>query len=111
MDENRTRPVEGPQSLGDVVTRLVALRGYAQSGGQRQLERMWRHAAGEEIGRTTRVLGLKNGTLMIGVGSSALLSELAAFHKQDLLQKVRSGSEGRICDLKFRLRGDLNAAG
>lgn len=109
MDEHSPRPAEGPQSLGDVVTRLVALRGFGQVGGQRELARLWREAAGPEIGRRTRVIGLQKGNLLIGVGNAALLSELAAFHKHDLLEKLRQASQDvAIRDLKFRLRGDLN---
>jgi predicted nucleic acid-binding Zn ribbon protein len=109
MDEHSPKRVDGPQSLGDVVTRLVALRGYGQPGGQRELARLWRDAAGPDIERHTRVIGLRKGSLLIGVGNAALLSELAAFHKHDLLEKVQEASQdAAIRDLKFRLRGDLN---
>jgi hypothetical protein len=109
MDEHRTRPAEGPQSLGNVVSRLIALRGYGQTGAQRQLALLWKDAAGAEISRRTKVLGVRNGTLLIGVGNSALLSELTAFHRHELLQKVRDADhDGLIRDLKFRLRGDLS---
>lgn len=109
MDEHRTRPAEGPQSLGNIVSRLIALRGYGQTGAQRQLAQLWRDAAGTEVSRKTKVLGVRNGTLLIGVGNSALLSELAAFHRQELLRKVREADrDGLIRELKFRLRGDLN---
>lgn len=62
-----------------------------------------------EISSRTKVLGLKNGTLLIGVGNSALLSELAAFHRHELLAKLRAADpEATIRELKFRLRGDLD---
>ena len=109
MDEHCTRPTEGPQSLGDVVSRLVALRGYGQVGAQRQLTKLWRDAVGPDIGRQTRVIGLRNGTILVGVANAALLSELAAFHKHDLLQKIQDANHDvTIRDLKFRLRGNLS---
>lgn len=110
MDEKRSGPAHGPQSLGDVVSKLIALRGFGQNGAHRQLAHMWREAAGVEISGRTKVIGLRNRTLLIGVGNSALLSELAAFHKHELLQKLqRAGNDAIIADLKFRLRGDLTA--
>lgn len=110
MDEHAARATEGPQHLGDAISRLIALRGYGQAGAQRQLSKIWRDAVGPEIGRQTRVMGLRNGNLSIGVGNAALLSELSAFHKHDLLKKVQLATAGAsVRDLKFRLRGDINA--
>ena len=109
MDEHAAKATDGPQHLGNAISRLIALRGYGQTGSQRQLSEMWRDAVGPEIERQTRVMGLRNGNLSIGVGNAALLSELSAFHKHDLLKKVQLANVGAsIRDLKFRLRGDIN---
>lgn len=107
MDSPRQTHTD-PQPLGDVLSHLFALRGYGRVQGDRQLHDAWRSAAGEQIARQTRVTGVKNGILQVGVASSALLSELAAFHKWSLLDRLRSEHpQLRINDIKFRLRGDL----
>ena len=96
-----------PQPLGDVLSRLIALRGYGRVRGQRQLADVWREAAGEKIAANTKVMGLKNGVLQIGVSNAALLSELASFHRHSLLDALRSsGRDLVIRDVKFRLRAE-----
>jgi len=95
----------GPRSLADVLSQLRALRGHGHSQGARQLRELWQRIAGPEISERTKVIGLKNATLQVGVANAALLGELTAFHKQRLLDALRSDSEGRrIKGLKFQLR-------
>lgn len=95
----------GPRPLGDVLSRLMTLRGYGRIQGDRQLRELWRRVAGEEIAERTKVIGLRNGVLQIGVSSAPLLSELTSFHRHSLLQALRdeAGDSG-VRDLKFRLR-------
>lgn len=97
-----------PHALGDVLSQLFALRGYGRVRGDRQLQEIWKEVAGETIGQQTRILGVKNGVLQVGVASSALLSELASFHKYSLLERLQADhSQLRLRDIKFKLRGDL----
>ena len=97
-----------PPRVGDVLSQLFALRGYGRVRGDRQLHDVWREIAGETIAKQTRVSGVKNGVLQVGVASSALLSELAAFHKASLLERLQSEQPLlKVRDIKFKLRGDL----
>jgi hypothetical protein len=67
---------------------------------------LWQRIAGAEIGQRTKVIGLRNGTLLVGVSSTALLGELTSFHKGRLLEGLRGDPDGRgIKGLKFQLRG------
>ena len=93
--------------MGEVLSRLMALRGYGRVRGSRQLADVWRAAAGEKIAARTRVMGLKNGVLQIGVGNAALLSELTSFHRHSLLESLQKcAADYAIRDLKFRLRAE-----
>lgn len=95
----------GPRSLADVLTQLKSLRGHGQPEGARQLRELWQRVAGPAIGEKTKVIGLKNATLQVGVTNAALLGELTAFHHRRLLDALRSDTEGRrIKGLKFQLR-------
>ena len=59
-----------------------------------------------EICQRTKVIGLKNGTLHVGVATAALLGELTSFHQHRLLESLHGDPEGkRIKKLKFQLRG------
>lgn len=96
-----------PQQLGKVITELIALKGLARVHGIEQLQQAWRAVAGEDWARVTRVLELTRGVLHIGVGNSALLNELAGFHKGRLLEVIQQKFPHlKTRDLKFRLKTD-----
>jgi predicted nucleic acid-binding Zn ribbon protein len=81
---------------------LFASRGYGRPQADSQLAGLWREIAGERIASQTRVLGLKNGVLTVGVATSPLLSELSAFHHEHLLEQLRARQGTAIRDLRFR---------
>ena len=102
-------PERGPQPLKGIVSELITLRGWARSKGDMQLQRAWREAVGPQLAPQTRAVAIKNGVLHVGVGNAPLLSELASFHKQEILQKLkRDWSDLRIRDIKSKLDSDLS---
>lgn len=97
-----------PQHVRKVLSELVALKGLARVHGTEQLQQAWRTVAGDEIGRKSRVMELTRGVLNVGVSNSALLNELAGFHKQALLEQLQQQfAHLKIQDLKFRLKTEL----
>ncbi len=103
MTQPRRRP--GPSALGDVLGELFASRGYGRLRAVGALEAAWSEAVGEPACRQTKVAGLKHGVLTITVAHPALLEELAAFRKAELLAALRSHEDlaGRLQDLRFRV--------
>jgi predicted nucleic acid-binding Zn ribbon protein len=98
-----------PAALGSVLSKLFAMRGFGRVQADRQLQQAWEQVAGRELAKQTRLCGLKNGVLQVHVSSSPLLSELAAFRKTELLDRIKNEfSQLRIRDLKFRLQSDLH---
>jgi len=94
----------GPQALRNVLSELVALRGYARREGARELQQVWARAAGETVASQTRALDVKRGVLQVAVASSVLLSELVGFYRTQLVTRLKAQSpELRIKDVKFRL--------
>ena len=103
----RPRPGD-PQTLGTALSQLFALRGYAHAKGDAQLSEAWKDLAGERIAERTAVLGVNRGVLQVGVASAALLGELASFHRQRLVEDLKTRFPAlKLRDIKFRLRGDL----
>ena len=99
MNEDR-----GPQALRNVLSELVALRGYARREGARELQRAWARVAGESVAAQTRALDVKRGVLQVAVASSVLLAELVGFYRTQLVAQLKTQSpELRIKDVKFRL--------
>lgn len=98
------RDRRGPKALGDVLGELFAARGYGRLRAVGELEAAWDEAAGEPAGKQTRIAGLRHGVLTVHVAHPALLEELAAFRKPELLAALRRRlPDLKIHDLRFRV--------
>jgi predicted nucleic acid-binding Zn ribbon protein len=105
MTHGRSKP---PERLSQALTDLIALRGWARVRGNAQLAEVWKRIAGDSVASGTQVVGIRRGVLQVAVGNSPLLSELAAYHKVNLLEAFsRDHPELKIRDLKFVMRGSL----
>lgn len=99
-----------PTPLSAAISELIQKKGLARVRGNAQLTGIWEAVAGERISGQTKVLGMKQGVLQVGVDNSALMNELASFHRTALLHKFKKEfSEHRISDIRFRLRSDMSA--
>jgi len=66
----------------------------------------WAEAAGPLHARHTQPRALRNGTLIVSVSNSALLSELRTFAKRVILQRLQAQfGANRVRDIAFRLDG------
>jgi len=102
--------VPGPQPLSRALSELIALRGYARVQGAAQLQAAWADAAGATIARQTRAVAIRRGVLFVSVGHAPLLSELAGFYKQSLVEKLRElHGDLNIRDIKFKLDSGVGA--
>ena len=96
-----------PKRIGNVIAQLVQRRGYAQVRAAGQREEAWREVLGdldlESWAESTRVAGLKRGTLEIHVASSLLMQELT-FCKEQLLASLQAAlPEDGIEQIRFRV--------
>jgi len=93
----------GPKAIGDVLSELMARRGYARVQSAAAYEAAWREAAGPLAAQYTRVGLLRRGTLEVVVGNSTLVQELG-FQKTELLKSLAGllPHEG-IKGLRFRV--------
>jgi predicted nucleic acid-binding Zn ribbon protein len=93
----------GPTAIGDVLSELMARRGFARVQSSAHYESAWREAAGPVVSQYTRVGQLRRGALEIIVANSTLIQELG-FQKSDLLQSLAKllPDEG-IKNLRFRV--------
>jgi predicted nucleic acid-binding Zn ribbon protein len=99
---NRAMSSKGPQSIGNILSELMARRGYARVQSTEMLENAWREAAGSLTAKYTRVGRLQRGTLEVIVAHSALVQELG-FQKQALLAALaKLLPDEQITNLRFR---------
>jgi predicted nucleic acid-binding Zn ribbon protein len=96
---------QGPELLGEILSRLFTARGWGRRQERLRLEQAWAEAmtACGLDAEHSRVNGLRRGVLEVLVGNAVLLQELAHFHKRKLLAELRGKLTGTmIHDLRFR---------
>ena len=93
----------GPQRISDVLSELMARRGYARVQAGQAYEAAWNAAAGPLAAQYSRAGALRRGTLEIIVANSTLIQELV-FQKGEILKSLAQQlPEQGIKDLRFRL--------
>jgi predicted nucleic acid-binding Zn ribbon protein len=98
-DPNRSSE---PESIGDVLGRLFAARGWGRQQERLRYEKAWAEVAGQFL-EETRVLSFRRKVLEIEVRSPVLMQELAQFHKRRLLGLLKPLLKGvPLSDIKFR---------
>ena len=89
--------------VGDVLRRWAARSGIVRAGDREKIWCAWEALLGSDAAHT-RLEGLRKGVALFVVDSSALLSELNNFRKQELLEGLAERIKAPfISDLKFRL--------
>jgi predicted nucleic acid-binding Zn ribbon protein len=92
-----------PRHIGDILSGLMARRGYAriQSGGA--CAAAWREAVGEAMANCTRATQVRRGVLEVLVGNSTMVQEIG-FRKAALIKRlVELLPDEKIHDLKLRV--------
>ena len=97
-----------PKKIGDVITDLMAQRGYAQIASTAELRKWWTDALSgdsgpSKLGKFSLPRELKRGVLHVMVSNSVVMQELA-FRKQELIQALNQAKpEQQIKDIRYRL--------
>ncbi len=93
-----------PESLKKILRRAVRSAPLAQREQRRRVERAWAAAAGPELAAHTRVGSFKRGVMRIQADSSALLQELVAFRREEIIEALRRNEEGLIVhEIRFEM--------
>lgn len=101
--KRRQQKVREPQKIANVLSQLLARRGYAQERSLAEQEDAWRAIVGPDIARQTKPGLVRRGVWEVYVRHSTLLQELS-FRKRELLEKVAESLPGRkVRDFKFRV--------
>jgi hypothetical protein len=93
----------GPERISDILTQLMARRGFARVRGAEAYQAAWNEASGPLGAEYSRVGQMKRGTLEIVVANSTLIQEFT-FQKSFMLGTLnRLLPDHNIKDLRFRL--------
>lgn len=93
----------GPESIGNLLTELMARRGFARVQSAAAYDAAWNEAAGPMMAKYTKPGKLARGTLEVVVANSALVQELG-FRKQELIEALqRLLPDQGVKNLRFRV--------
>ena len=92
----------GPKPISEILSRLMARRGYANQQMSEEWREVWSTVAGAQAKRT-RPGKFSRGVLEVIVTNSTVLQELT-FRKKQLLQSMQTHAPHfQIKDLRFRV--------
>jgi len=92
-----------PRQVREVMSQLLAKRGYAQVQTAATCESAWREAVGEKLAGDTRPGHIRRGVLEVLVRNSVALQELS-FVKSKVVRTLKQLiPEQQIRDVKFRV--------
>ncbi len=92
-----------PKPIANILSDLLAKRGYARVQSATNYADAWRQAAGEPWARITKAGQIKRGVLEIFCTSSILVQEMT-FQKTGLLKKLAELlPDEKIKDIKIRV--------
>ena len=102
QSDSKSTKNRGPQRLREVLSQLMAQRGYAQLGANEETQAAWRSVVGS-MEKFTRATEVKRGVLQVIVSNSVVMQELT-FRKSELLQAmVAALPNHKIKNLRFRV--------
>ena len=93
----------GPKAAGDLLSRLIARRGFTQDLFNNELHTAWQKVAGEQFADKTQPTVIKKGTLEVLVDSSPAMQQLA-FCKTRLLKQLQAElPDAQIKSIRFKV--------
>jgi predicted nucleic acid-binding Zn ribbon protein len=92
-----------PRQMRDVLSQLLAKRGYAQVQTAATCQSAWQAAVGEKLGSQTRAGNVRRGVLEVLVRNSSVLQELAFVKAKAVKALAQLAPEHQIRDVRFRV--------
>lgn len=101
----RTKGIK-PESLGEILQKILKKRNIPHTSTDRHLLKIWRRAVGPQISAQTHPDTIKRGTLFVQVSSPVWLHQLQ-FMKEEILGKINElFSKEEVRGLHFTI-GDI----
>ncbi len=98
----------GPRALAASLQEVIARRKIGRVLESRELTQLWCSCVDEEIAQRTKIISLRNRILLVEVTDSVLMSELASFHRRNILNTLKiQRPDMDVKNVKFRLNARL----
>jgi predicted nucleic acid-binding Zn ribbon protein len=92
-----------PRQVRDVLSQLLAKRGYGHIQTAATCEAAWREAVGEKLAVHTRPGNVRRGVLEVLVSNSSVVQELAFLKAKLVKILTKLVPEQQIRDVRFRV--------
>ena len=101
--KKRQRYFRRPKKPADLLARLMARKGYAQTQSSNNLEDIWNQVVGPKWQAKTKVGNVSRGILEVYVVSAAVNQQLG-FQKRKLLADLKNRlPQNKLKDIRFRI--------
>lgn len=92
-----------PKTAGDLLSRLIARRGFTQDQFNDELQNAWQMVAGTQFAGKTQATVIRRGVLEVLVESSPAMQQLA-FCKSKLLKQLQAElPDAHIKSIRFKV--------
>ena len=102
-DRRKSIRIPPPKPVREVLSQLLAKKGYAQVQTAAGCEAAWREAVGSKLAGDTRPGNVNRGVLEVLVRNSAAVHELGFLKTKIVKMLTRLIPEQKIRDLRFRV--------
>jgi predicted nucleic acid-binding Zn ribbon protein len=92
-----------PRPMRDVLSQLLAKRGYAQVQTAATCDAAWREAVGQKLAADTRAGNVRRGVLEVLVRNSVAVQELGFLKTKIVKMLSKLIPEQQVKDLRFRV--------
>ena len=95
--------VRGAQPIAELLSRLLARKGYAQLQSADDRAEAWSDVVGPQLAKDSCVGNVRRGVLEVTVRNSAVVQELT-FQKKRILREITAAiPELKVRDIRFRV--------
>jgi hypothetical protein len=107
LTKDRQRFFRRPKKPADIISQLMARKGYCQNQSANELEDAWQQLVGDKWKNKTKAGKVNRGVLEVFVANAAVNQKIG-FEKQKILAVLRQRvPQNKITDIKFRV-GSVN---
>ena len=103
LTKQRQRFFRRPKRPANIISQLMARKGYCQTQSANQLEEVWFQIVGPKWQQKTKPGNVNRGVLEVFVANAAVNQKIGFEKKKFLTQLKQRVPQNKITDIKFRV--------
>jgi hypothetical protein len=103
LTKGRQRFFRRPKKPANIISQLMARKGYCQTQSANELSEVWQQAVGDKWKNKTKAGNVNRGVLEVFVANAAVNQKIG-FEKRKILAALKQRvPQNKITDIKFRV--------